>query len=163
MAVNPFAGFERSRSEEAELAEQVRVDLVAQLSKEKYQRHMVIEPVSYLDIDVTDSSGRYLRQFHVVDSLRISLPMSFKRRNVYGEITSGVKALAQKLADERGSAEIQFFYNPADVRVQKISLTGGVVPTAKNNPVSVVKEADSGTPRGAMRIVVKGGALPGRI
>ena len=163
VAIDPFAGFEQSRKSEADLAEQTRQDLIAMLSKLKNQHQTVIEPVNYIGIAVTDGKSQQSRQFRVVDSLEASLPLTLRKQAAYDQTVAGARELAEKLADERGTAEIRFSYNPADVRAQKISLAGGVSRTPKNNSVSITNTADAKIQRGVVHLIVIGGPVSTRI
>ena len=70
-----------------------------------------------------------------------------------------LKTLAERVADERGSAEIRVAVTPADARASKVNMAGGQVQTAKGNPITVSKVSDAGVPAGVERITVKAGRI----
>lgn len=160
---NPFAAFERSRQSEADFAEQTRQALLSLLSKQKNVHQTVVEPVEYADIVVTDSKSQQTKPFRVVSNMKLSLSLSLKSLPAYDQCIAMVDELAAQLADGRGASEVQYYYNPADVKAQKISLTGGVSNSSRNNPITVTKSTDAATPRGVLRLVIKGVAVPGKI
>lgn len=157
--VGGLVGFERARQEEIADAERARQDAIAataSLPPQQRARGGVVKTVEVVAKDKANGSTQKVKTF---DSVSVDIPISTKGTPEYTAAMGKLKTLAERVADERGSAEIVVAVTPADARANKVNMSGGKVTTAKGNPITVTKMTDTSVPKGMERITVKAGRL----
>ncbi|MPN52005.1 hypothetical protein SDC9_199657 [bioreactor metagenome] len=75
---------------------------------------------------------------------------------------NAVKALATRIADNRGGATILVEQASADVRGRKVNTSEGESRTKEGNPLTVQKAVSTEVPRGVERYTIKAGELKKR-
>lgn len=153
--------FEKERIAEINLAEQTRSDFVGAFHDSKAAAQIESSPVLLSEITHTDKQNGQTRQLPVFDSLTFTLPLALKKNPDYSQAIAKIKALAEKLADERGSAEIQFFLLPADAKANKIKFESDSAKSSNGNPITVTKSPDKTIGKGMQRLTVKAAPLQG--
>ena len=91
--------------------------------------------------------------------MSLEIPLAAKGTPEYDAAMGKLKTLAEKVADERGSAQIDIALTAADARANKIALETASVQTNKGNTVTVSKMADNSVQKGIERVTVKAGKL----
>ena len=158
-AVGGLIGFERARQEEMAAAEQARTEAMQAMAALPPGKRATAGEVKTVDVTATDKKTKETRKYKAFESVSVDLPLSTKGSPEYDAAMGKLKTLAERVADERGSSEIQVAMTPADVKARKVALTGGTVNTAKGNPITVSKVSDAGVPAGVERITVKAGRI----
>ncbi|MFY9812505.1 hypothetical protein [Aquabacterium sp.] len=157
--VGGLVGFERARQEEIAEAERVRQEAIQATASLPPQQRARGGEVKTVEVVAKDKATGNTQKVKTFDSVSIDLPISAKGTPEYTSAMGKLKTLAERVADERGSAEIRVAVTPADARASKVSMTGGKVQTAKGNPITVTKVTDTSVPKGMERITVKAGRL----
>lgn len=157
--VGGLVGFERARQQEIADAERVRqeaIEVTASLPPQQRARGGEVKTVEVVAKDKTNGSTQKVKAF---ESVSVDLPLSAKGTPEYTSAMNKLKTLAERVADERGSAEILVAVTPADARANKVNMAGGKVASPKGNPITVTKLADASVTKGMERITVKAGRL----
>ena len=158
-AVGGLIGFERARQEEIASAEQARTEAMQAMAALPPGKRATSGEVKTVEVTATDKKTKETRKYKAFESVSVDLPLSTKGTPEYDSAMAKLKTLAERVADERGSSEIQVSMTPADVKARKVSLTGGTVATAKGNPITVSKVSDATVPAGIERVTVKAGRI----
>lgn len=157
--VGGLVGFERARQQEiadAERARQEVIDATATLPPQQRARAGALNTVEVQAKDKSDGSTKTVKAF---ESVSVDIPISTKGTPEYSAAMGKLKTLAERVADERGSAEILVAVTPTDARLGKLNMAGGKAASPKGNPIIVTKLTDTKVPRGMERITVKAGRL----
>lgn len=154
--VGGLIGFEKARHDEIAAAEKARQEAVSAISNTKGVRAGEVKTV---EITATDKSTRETKKFQAFESVDIDLPLSTKGTPEYDAAMGKIKKLAEKIADERGSSEIELAVTPADAKLKKIALRSDVVKTGAGNTITVSKVANKKLSRGLERITVRAGGI----
>lgn len=157
--VGGLVGFERARQQEIADAERVRqeaIEVTASLPPQQRARGGEVKTVEVVAKDKTNGSTQKVKAF---ESVSVDLPLSAKGTPEYTSAMNKLKTLAERVADERGSAEILVAVTPADARANKVNMAGGKVASPKGHPITVTKLADASVTKGMERITVKAGRL----
>ena len=157
--VGGLVGFERARQEEIAEAERVRQEAIQATASLPPQQRARGGEVKTVEVVAKDKATGNTQKIKTFDSVSIDLPISAKGTPEYTAAMGKLKTLAERVADERGSAEIRVAVTPADARASKVNMAGGQVQTAKGNPITVTKVTDTSVPKGLERITVKAGRL----
>lgn len=157
--VGGLVGFERARQEEIADAERTRQDAIAATASLPPQQRARGGAVKTVEVVAKDKANGSTQKIKTFDSVSVDIPISTKGTPEYTAAMGKLKTLAERVADERGSAEIVVAVTPADARANKVNMSGGKVTTAKGNPITVTKLTDTSVPKGMERITVKAGRL----
>jgi hypothetical protein len=152
---SPLASFEQERKTEINQAEQTRLDFVAAFHERKIAAQIQADPLRLNEITVTDKQSHQTRRVQVFESLSFTLPLALKKNPDYDQAIAKIKALAEKIADARGVAEIQFFLLPADAAANKVKFDSGTAKSPRGNPITVSKSPDKSLAKGMQRLVIK--------
>ena len=152
---SPLDIFEQQRKSEINFAEQTRLDFMAAFQTKKAAARINVDPLGLNQVTITENQSRRTQSVQVFESLSITLPLALKKNPDYVVAMSKIKALAEKMADERGFSEIQFFLLPTDAAAKKIKFESDTVKSSRGNPITVSKSADKSLGKGMQRIVVK--------
>jgi hypothetical protein len=158
-AVGGFVGFEKARQQEIADAEQAQQQAIAAVAAMPGGQSAKAGDVKTVEVTATDKTSGQTRKYQAFESVSVDLPLSAKGTPEYDEAVGKLKTLAQRVADERGSARIEVALTRADARAHKVALETATVNTAKGNPITVSKAADSTVPKGMERFTVRAGAL----
>lgn len=157
--VGGLIGFEQARKAEISAAERAQNEaLQAMAALPPAQRGSAGE-LKTVEVVATDKSSRETRKYQAFESVSIDVPLSTKGTPEHATAMGKLKALAERVADERGSADIVIAMAPNEVRARKVALTSDQVRTAKGNTITVSRVSDSKAPVGMERITVKAGKL----
>jgi len=160
-AVNPFAELMQLIDVESRLADQVEIKTSTAFKGSKNFSKVLVMPVDYRTYNVTDLVSHQARQLQAVNRMTLEFPLALKSHPAYEGVIANIKALAEKLADDRGAATIQFYFNPADAKAQKIKFGSAKADSPAGHPITVSKAADRQIKRGMQRLVVEGAGLDG--
>ena len=115
------------------------------------------------DVEIADSNSQQTRSMRTLDGVSIDLPLAGKGKSGYTQAMDEVKALANSLADNRGSASIVVQQNSADVRARRVNTASGRTQSPGGQPINVEKQVSSEVPVGVERYTVKAGAIRGSL
>lgn len=158
-AVGGLIGFERARQQEIAAATQAQQQAVAALQQSPAGRSVRAGEVKTVEVTATDKTTKQASKYQAFDSVSVEIPLSAKGTPEYDQAIGKLKALAEKVADERGSSTIEIAMKPADMRARKVVQETATVNTAQGHPITVSKTADSSLPKGVERFTVRAGAL----
>jgi hypothetical protein len=159
--VGGLVGFEKARQEEIAAADQVRKDAIASLSNlpPAQSKSVIVSPVRTVEVSATDKATNQTKRYSAFDSVSIQVPVSAKTTPQYEATLAKLKTLAERVADERGSAEIILAVNDTDAKMQKMALESNTVKTLKGNPITVTRRIDPTLKLGLQSMTVKAGNL----
>jgi hypothetical protein len=152
---SPLDIYEQQRKLEINFAEQTRSDFMAAFQNKKAAAQISADPLQLNHVTLTENQSGRTQSVQVFESLSLTLPLALKKNPDYVMAMSKIKALAEKMADERGYSEIQFFLLPTDAAAKKIKFESDTVKSPLGNPITVSKSADKSLKKGMQRIVVK--------
>lgn len=153
-----LVGFEKARQEEIAAAQRARNEAVAAFSTLPGHKVRAGE-VRTVEVAATDKSTRETRKYQAFESVSLDIPLAAKGTPEHDAAMSKLKTLAQRVADERGSSEIEVAMAPADAKARKVAASSGTAQTDKGNTITVTRVTDADVPRGIERITVKAGRL----
>ena len=104
--------------------------------------------------------GKDTKKVKAFESLTVELPTTTRNRPEHAGAVEKLRKLAEKMADERGSADIILAVRPEEAKVRKLSLTPDVITTAKGKQITLIRKIDSGVPKGVERVTVQAGPVP---
>jgi len=113
-------------------------------------------------VPVTDSLTPRVADMKMLDAVIIEMPTAGKKKRGYTNAMNAVKALATRVADNRGGATILVEQSSADVRGRKVNTSEGESLTKDGNALTVRKEVSSEVPKGIERYTIKAGDLKKR-
>ena len=154
-----LVGFDRARQQEIAEAEQARQEAVQAMASLPPHKRARAGEIKTIDVLAKDKASGNTQRIKTFDSMSVDVPISTKGTPEYSAAMGKLKTLAERVADERGSADIVVAVTPADARSSKVNMEGGKTVTAKGNPIRVTKVTDTGVPKGIERITVKAGRL----
>lgn len=157
--VGGFIGFEKSRQDEITAAEKARQEAMAALAPLSLSKSVKSGQVKTVEVTATDKARNETKKYQAFDSVSLEIPLAAKGTPEYDAAMGKLKTLAEKVADERGSAQIDIALTAADARANKIALETASVQTNKGNTVTVSKMADNSVQKGIERVTVKAGKL----
>ncbi len=153
-----LVGFERARQEEIAAAEQARHDVASAFAARPGQ-NVQVGPVRTVEVTAVQKDTQEVKKTRAFESVTVDLPLSSKGTPEHDAAMDKLKALARRVADERGAAEIVVALAPEDARARRVSAGSDSVRTDKGGTITVTKLGDAGVPRGMERITVKAGRL----
>lgn len=157
--VGGLIGFEKARQEEIAAAAEAQQQAVAALARRPDGAAAKVGEVKTVEVTATDKRTRETRKYQAFESATVELPLSAKGTPEYDAAIDKLKTLAERVADERGSARIEVAMSPNDARARKVALESVTVKSAKGHPITVAKTADNAVLKGIERITVRAGAL----
>lgn len=155
-------GFEKARQEEIAEANRTREETQAVLAKlppAKGGAKAQIGEVKTVDVTATDKAKAESRKYKAFESVTVDIPTNTRGTPEREEVMTKLRALAEKVADERGSARIEVAMTSADAKALKVDLSSATVQSPKGNPITFSRTADNTVPRGIERITVRAGAI----
>ena len=152
-------GFEKTRQDEISAATKAQQEAIAALAPLSVGRQVKAGEVKTVEVTATDKTKNETKKFQAFDSVSVEIPLSAKGTPEYDAALSKLKALAEKIADERGSSKIVIAMTTADARANKVTLETATAKTAKGNTVTVTKAADNAVQKGVERVTVRAGKL----
>jgi hypothetical protein len=159
--VGGLIGFEKARQAELATAQQARKETVAALSTlpPAQAKAVKVGDVKTVEVTATEKATKQTKKYAAFDSVSVDMPTSAKGTPEYDAAMGKLKTLAERVADDRGSAEIIVGVNGGDAKVQKIALESNSVKTKAGNQITVTKRIDPSLAAGMQRITVKAGTL----
>lgn len=157
--IGGLVGFEKSRQEEISAAESAKQEAMAALAPLSASKAVKASEVKTVEVTATDQARNETKKFQAFDSVSLEIPLSAKGTPEYETAISKLKTLAEKVADERGSAQIDIAVTSADAKANKIALETASVQTKKGNTITVSKAADNSLRRGIERVTVRAGKI----
>lgn len=151
-------GFEKARQEEIAAAESARQEALAAYAKSPQAKNVRASDIKTEEVTATDKQNQS-KKLKAFESVSIDLPVASKGSPEYDNAMGKLKTLAERVADNRGSADIVVAMAAADARAQKMTEQSGSVQTPKGNTITVTKVIDNTVPKGTERITVKAGQL----
>lgn len=154
-------GFEKARSEEMAAAQQAQLEASQALATlPKAQASKVrVGPVVTEKVTFVDKKTKETKKYDAFKQVSVDLPISAKGTPEYDAAMGKLKTLAQRVADERGSAVIEVVSSPSDAAVQKVKKESDSIKTQKGATITVNKFTTAGIPAGMQRITVRAGEL----
>ena len=157
--VGGLIGFEKTRQDEISAATKAQQEAIAALAPLSVGRQVKAGEVKTVEVTATDKTKNETKKYQAFDSVSVEIPLSAKGTPEYDAALSKLKALAEKIADERGSSKIDIAMTAADARANKVTLETATAKTAKGNTVTVSKAADNTLQKGVERVTVRAGKL----
>ena len=150
---------------DAEIAQarQAQQKAVATSTRLPQRQQATAGEITTLNVLITDSKTKEQKSIRTLDTVEVSLPLSGKGKAAHMETFDAILDFANVVADNRGSAAVLVYQNPADVKAGRANPTGSVLKSPLGKPVNVRKVSDSNTPVGVERYVVKSGEVRGQI
>lgn len=156
-----FAKLQSVLDQEIELARAVQSDAVSSMQHLPIKLRSGAGPIKLQDVSIADSQSGQTRKMRTLESISVLMPLAAKGRPEYTQAMATLKNLANRLADNRGSAAIVVHQSAADVQAQRVNTATGVSKTAKGSPVKVDKVEDAQLPAGTERYTIQAGSLRG--
>jgi hypothetical protein len=152
-------GFEKARQDEISAATKAQQEAVAALAPLSAAKQVRVGEVKTVEVSATDKNKNETKKFQAFESVSIDIPLSTKGTPEYDAAIGKLKTLAERVADERGSASIELAMTANDARASKVTLETAGVQTAKGNTITVSKFADNAIPKGMQRVTVRAGKI----
>lgn len=148
--VGGIAGYEKARRDEVVAAKLAQQDAVSSLPGAK-AGEVVTDNIS-----VKEKATGQVRQVQAFRKASVDLPLSKKGTPEFNSAMDKLKALAEKVADERGKSEIIVALAPKDAKAQKISSETSEFKTASGKgTVLFSRAADNRVRLGVERVTVR--------
>lgn len=158
-----FAQLQSVFDEEIQAARDAQERAVAATQALSPKQRATAGEVALVDVEIADSNSQQTRSMRTLDGVSIDLPLAGKGKSGYTQAMDEVKALANSLADNRGSASIVVQQNSADVRARRVNTASGSTQSPGGQPINVEKQVSSEVPVGVERYTVKAGAIRGSL
>ena len=158
-AAGGVIGFEHARQQELEEANAARQDILKTLAPIATQKGLRVNAIKTKELTLESTDGKEHKKISTFGALSVDLPTSAKNRPEHAAALEKLSRLAEKIADERGSAEIQLAMRPEDAKTSKAKLNTESITTAKGKQIIFVRKTDGTLPKGIERITVTGGAI----
>lgn len=149
--------------EEIAQARQAQQKAVASSSTLPQRQQATAGEVTTLNIEIADSKTQEKRSIRTLDTVAVNLPLAGKGKPAHLATFNAILDFANIAAENRGAATVIVYQNPADVKAGRANPAGTVLKSPSGKPVNVRKEADSSTPLGMERYVVKAGEVRGQL
>lgn len=148
--VGGVAGYEKARRDELAAAKLAQQDAVSSLPGAQ-ARDVVTDNIS-----VKNKTTGQVKQVEAFREASVDLPLSKKGTPEFNSAMDKLKALAEKVADERGKSEIIVTLAPSDAKAQKISSDTTEFKTASGKgSVLFSRAADDNVRAGVERVTVR--------
>lgn len=160
--IGALVGFEMARQAELAAAEQTRKDAIAAfatLPRSTNAKAVVVGDVKTVEVTATDKATKQTKKYNAFDSISIDMPSATKGTPEYELAMGKVRALADRVAAERGVSDIIIGVNGVDAKKQKIALSSSASKGANGGIVNVTKRIDTTLATGMQRVTVKAGQL----
>lgn len=158
-AAGGFVGFERARKQELEDAATSRQEIITAVAPIAKTKGVMVGEVKTQDISMKTDDGKDTQKVKAFESLTIELPTATRNRPEHAAAVEKLRKLAEKMADERGSADIILAVRPEEAKARKMRLTPDVITTAKGKQITFIRKIDAGVPKGVERITVQAGLV----
>lgn len=152
-------GFEKARQDEITAASKAQQEAIAALATLSVGRQVKAGEVKTVEVTAIDKTKNETKKYQAFDSVSMDIPISAKGTPEYDAAISKLKTLAERVADERGTSNIDIAMTAADARANRVTLETASAKTAKGNTVTVSKAADNTLQRGFERVTVRAGKL----
>ena len=156
-----FTKLQAVLDQEIEMARAVQDDAVSSMQHLPIKLRSSAGPVKLQDVPITDSQSGQTRKMRTLESITVHMPLAAKGRPEYTQAMTTLKNLANRLADNRGSAAIVVHQSAADLQAQRVNAATGVSKTAKGSPVKVEKVEDANLAAGTERYTIQAGPIRG--
>ena len=157
--VGGMIGFEKARKEEITAASKAQQEAIAALAPLSVGRQVKAGEVKTVEVTAIDKTKNETKKYQAFDSVSMDIPISAKGTPEYDAAIFKLKTLAERVADERGTSNIDIAMTAADARANRVTLETASAKTAKGNTVTVSKAADNTLQRGFERVTVRAGKL----
>lgn len=158
-AAGGAVGFERARRQELEAAASSRQDIINTVTPMASTKGVLVGEIKTQEIKMKTDDGKDTKKIMTFDSLTVELPISTKHRPEHISAIEKLRKLAEKTADERGSAEIILAVRPEEAKARKMNLNPEATTTAKGKPIAFLRLTDPTVPRGVERVTVQAGPV----
>ncbi len=149
-AIGGIAGYAKARQEEIDAAKNVQAETLAAVPGAK------AEPVVTENVEVKDKSTGEVKTVQAVKEVTIDMPLSQKGTPEFNSAMDKIKALAERYADERQSADLTVAMNQKDARLQKATAMSTPLKTASGKgTINFIRTIDPTIPAGFERITVR--------
>lgn len=149
--------------EEIQQARAAQQKAVASSASLPVRQRATAGEVTTINVLITDSQTQDKQSIRTLDTMAVNLPLAGKGKDAHLATFNAVLDFANVVADNRGSASVIVYQNPADVKAGRANATGSVLQSPSGKPVYVRKESDAQTPLGVERYVVKAGEVRGKL
>lgn len=149
-AIGGMTGYAKARQEEIDAAKNVQAETLAAVPGAK------AEPVVTESVEVKDKSSGETKTIQAVKEVTIDMPLSQKGTPQFNSAMDKIKALAERYADERQSADLTVAMNQKEARQRKVSsMTTALKTTSGKGTINFARTIDSAVPAGFERITVR--------
>lgn len=154
-----LAGFEKARQEEIAAAEKARQEAEQIFASLPANQQPKVGAVKTTEVTATDKKTNETKKYQAFESVTLDIPVSTRGTPEYETAISKLKALATRVADERGSSEIELAYSQTDMKALKIKQEKASVTTEKGGVITVTKTGKADVPKGIERFTVRAGQI----
>lgn len=152
-AAGGFIGWQKARTEELAAAQQLKADLATAAPAAK------VSPVAVETVSKTNDAGQAVQQ-RTFKSVSVDIPTGAKGKAQYDAAMDKIKALATKVADQRGEATIDISGTPKAMGLAPTANADDtIVKTDAGNTIRIRKHAAVDVPVGVQRVTVSGGTV----
>lgn len=149
--------------EEIEQARAAQQKAVASSASLPPRQRATAGAVNTINVLITDSQTQQQQSIRTLDTVAVHLPLAGKGQPGHQATFNAILDFANLVADNRGSSSVIVYQNPADVSAGRANPAETVLKSLSGKPVYVRKQADSNTPVGMERYVVKAGEIRGQL
>ena len=149
--------------QEVQRARQAQDTAVTAMQKLPANQRAVAGPVRMLNVTITDSQSGRTRTMQTLDSVTVDMPLAAKGRPEYTQAMDQLKALANQLADNRGTASIIVDQSEADIKARRVNTATGTTQSPRGNSVAVRKNASRDLAAGVERYTIQAGEIRGKL
>ena len=157
--IGGLAGFEKARQEEIAAAQNARNEAEQAFAELPKKDRPKVGQVKTTQTEVTDKKTNEKKKYETFESVTLDIPLSTRGTDEYKTAIGKLKTLATRVADERGSAEIDLAYSIADVNKLKVKQESVSVKTDKGGVITVTTLANANIPKGIERYTVRAGKI----
>lgn len=158
-----FTKLQSVLDQEIELARSVQTDVVSSMQHLPIKLRSSAGPVKLLDTPITDSQSGQTRSMRTLESMTVQMPLAAKGRPEYTQAMDQLKALANQLADNRGTASIIVDQSEADIKARRVNTATGTTQSPRGNSVAVRKNASRDLAAGVERYTIQAGEIRGKL
>lgn len=149
--------------DEISTARTAQAQAVANSSRLPASQRATAGELTLLNVAIKDSRTQETRNVRTLDTVELRIPLAGKGKAAHLATFNTFMDLANTLADNRGTASVTVYQNPADVQAGRANPAGAVLKTKDGNPVHVRKVAQAATPLGLERYVIQAGEVRGEL
>lgn len=158
-AAGGILGFERARRQELADAAASRQEIITTIAPIAKTKGVRVGDVKTQNVSMKTDDGKETKNVKAFDSLTIELPTTTQNRPEHAAAVEKLRKLAEKMADERGSADIILAVRPEEAKARNMSLTPDVITTSKGKKITFMRKVDASVPKGVERVTVQAGPV----